>query len=219
MKSWSGDSSARFVSLCPVLFLSYPFFQCLHHVAVIYTFSHFTVSYKFSHVSQMVRLTHLFLYEKTWTVLFIIYFQLYSLVVTDISKTCQWYQNAFYSIYKKKKKNNNEKERVVGVRGRGKKGSVSLNSRKERLIPKSGMAKSWRYPCFRWYQETDSYVTITHIGFKCWLLIVCWCEWCRANLISAAVTRQRTEHTGKHSNRLICNHVLLSVMIRFQLNA
>lgn len=27
-----------------------------------------------------------FLYEKTWTVLFIIYFQLYSLVVTDISK-------------------------------------------------------------------------------------------------------------------------------------
>lgn len=79
-------SITLFASLCPVLSLSYPpRHTSLYHTVGIYCVTVFyTFLWKFSHMSQIVSAS--FLYEKNMDSLFIIYFQLYSLVVTDISK-------------------------------------------------------------------------------------------------------------------------------------
>jgi len=79
-----------------------------------------------------------FLYEKTWTVLFIIYFQLYSLVVTDISKHVNDIK-MHYTVFTKKE----IKEEGRGLRGGG--GGMGLEERTEVCV--TTLKEHWR-ECF-----------------------------------------------------------------------
>lgn len=118
-----------------------------------------------------------FLYEKTWTVFI---YNLLSAVFIGSDwhiKTCQWYQNALYSIYKKEKLKGGGLGRVWRKEGR----CVSLHRRKtlERVIPRPPKANSWRSPCWilgticsHWYQAINKYITITHRGYNVCLGIV-----------------------------------------------
>lgn len=81
-------------------------------------------------------------------------------------KTCQWYQNALYSIYKK------GNQRVRGVEGGGRgAGGVCyyIGGTLDWVISRPLTARPWRCPCLtlctncsHWYQEIEKYITTTH---------------------------------------------------------